>query len=151
MVGVPGEAYTHQVPHFTFGPDCAGVDGRQAGGGRLTAIVEWTDDHQVLLACIGAQLVDGVKAAVAHGEFGAIHGGNVDQRLVTQIWVPFGEFGQRHKLIWLDIDDLLSMMQPGSKDRIAETFDEAGGVFAFAGGQRCNGWNARSPSSSGIC
>jgi hypothetical protein len=136
VVGVAGKAHAHQVPHLAFRPDRALVDAGQTGRFRLAVFVERADDHQMLFARVGAQLVDGVKAAVADQQLRAIDRGDVDDRFIAQAWVILGEFSQGDQLFRFHIDDLLPVMQPGSDDGVAKTFDQAVGVFAFAGGQR---------------
>jgi hypothetical protein len=92
------------------------VDAGQAGRFRRAVIVERADDHQMLLASIGAQLVDGVKTAVADRQFGAIDGGDIDDGFVAQVRISLGEFRQRNQLFRLDVDDLLAVMQPGGDE-----------------------------------
>jgi hypothetical protein len=142
VVGVAGEAHAHQVPHLALGPDRAGVDAGQAGRFRRAAVVERADDGQVLLAGVGAQLVDGVKAAVADWQLGAIDGGNIDDGFVAQVRVSPGKVRQGDQLLRLHVDDLLAVMQPGGENRIAKALDEAIGVLALASRQRGNGRNS---------
>ncbi len=65
QIGVAGKLDAHEVVNFPLGPDGALEDLRQSADRGCLAVFQRANDHQMLLAGVGAQLVDGLEAGVA--------------------------------------------------------------------------------------
>ena len=66
---MPCKFDAHQVGNFAFGPIGSFHDRSEAGHAWIIIILSRANHHQMLFAFVGAELVDGVKAFVAVGNW----------------------------------------------------------------------------------
>ena len=126
----------HQIPDLAFGPGRAGKDTRQTGNGGPLVVSHGADHHQMLLAGVGTQLVDGVETLVADRQLRTVDRRNIDQRLVAQLRILADKLGQRHQLAGRHVDNLLAVVQASRQQSRTKAFDNTGRVRAFPGRQR---------------